>query len=179
MLKDARSSGVASAWCGVPGDTETIARESRGVYEKHRQFNFSALLGISVWYAGAGLQGIPQQAFAQAVGCVEFGTVEDACYICRSRLLRCLQPKLLRRGVNCETSPGPYARCALSSCGLQRRESISREYKSVSRLVRRVGSARALLPRGEPSDAVSVVDAVHLLRLRLLRRVRRDVGSSL
>ena len=31
----------------------------------------AALLGVAVWYADAGLRGMPQQAFAQAVGCVE------------------------------------------------------------------------------------------------------------
>ena len=30
----------------------------------------AALLGVAVWYAGAGLQGTRQQAFAQAVGCL-------------------------------------------------------------------------------------------------------------
>jgi len=33
----------------------------------------AALLGVAVWYAGPGLRGTPQQAFAQAVGCVEGG----------------------------------------------------------------------------------------------------------
>jgi len=38
----------------------------------------AALLGFAIWYAGPGLRGTPRQAFAQAVGCVEFGTVNSA-----------------------------------------------------------------------------------------------------
>ena len=36
----------------------------------------AALLGVAVWYAGPGLRGTPQQAFAQAVGCVGAGCYE-------------------------------------------------------------------------------------------------------
>ena len=32
----------------------------------------AALLGVAICYAGAGLRGTPQQAFAQAVGCIPF-----------------------------------------------------------------------------------------------------------
>ena len=33
--------------------------------------SLATLLGVAVWYAGPGLRGTPQQAFAQAVGCIE------------------------------------------------------------------------------------------------------------
>ena len=40
------------------------------------RLTLAALLGVAVWYAGPGLRGTQQQAFAQAVGCVGSGCYE-------------------------------------------------------------------------------------------------------
>src|ERR1039458_8110029 len=65
-MLERRSRGSASAWCG--GNRKHCARKFRRNYMKRiGSLTLAALLGVAAWYAGPGLRGTPQQAFAQAV----------------------------------------------------------------------------------------------------------------